>query len=268
MLLAEPALERREVERGELDAVELDRDLEALAAVAHVEDEADVLVGDVDALGVEPVARAGGQRLERLADGVRRRGRDALHERLAELVLDLRGDEAERREHAGLLRHDHRVAAEDRRQRVRVQAARTAEGDERELARHPAALHGDDAERAEHRLVDHAHDRARGLLDAGAAHLGDARDGAYAASRVELELAAEQPRRQVAEDDVRVGDRGRRPAAAVAGRAGNRAGALRADPERPGRLGDVGDRAAAGADARHVDRRARAPGSRRRSSRA
>ena len=35
-----------------------------------------------------------------------------------------------------------------------MQAARTAEGDERELAGHPAALHRDDSQRAEHRLVD------------------------------------------------------------------------------------------------------------------
>ena len=103
-----------------------------------------------------------------------------------------------------------------------MQAAGAAEGDERELARRPPALHGDDAERAEHRLVDHAHDRARGLLDAGAASLGDARDGGVGGVRVELELAAEQARRQVAEDDVRVGDRRRRPAAAVAGRARDR----------------------------------------------
>ena len=156
MGLAETPLQRGEVERAELDAVELDRDLVPLPAVAHVEDEADVLVGDVDALRVEPVAGVGRQHLERLAHGVRRRRRDGLHERLAELVLDLGGDEPERREHAGLLRHDHRVAAEDARERVGVQAAGTAEGDERELARHPAALHGDDAQGAEHRLVDHA----------------------------------------------------------------------------------------------------------------
>ena len=61
---AEAALERCEVERGELVPVQLDRDLVALAAVAHVEDEADVLVGGVDALLVEPVARAGRERLE------------------------------------------------------------------------------------------------------------------------------------------------------------------------------------------------------------
>ena len=136
-----------------------------------------------------------------------------------------------------------------------MKAAGAAERDEGELARHPAALHGDDAEGAEHRLVDHAHDRAGGLLDAGAAGLGDPRDGGVGGVDVQLELAAEQARRQMAEDDVRVGHRRGRPAAAVAGRAGKGAGALRADPERSRRLGDVRDRAAARADAGDVDRR-------------
>ena len=71
--LAEAPLERGEVERGEVDAVQLDRDLVALPAVAHVEDEANVLVGDADALRVEPVAGAGGEHFEGLAHRVRRR---------------------------------------------------------------------------------------------------------------------------------------------------------------------------------------------------
>ena len=98
-------------------------------------------------------------------------------------------------------------------------------------------------------------DRARRLLDAGVAHLGDPCDGAVGGVDVELELAAEQARRQVAEDDVRVGHGGRGPATAVARRARDGAGALRADPERPRRLGDVGDRASARADAGDVDGR-------------
>ena len=98
-------------------------------------------------------------------------------------------------------------------------------------------------------------DRAGGLLDACAACLGDPRDGGVGRVDVQLELAAEQARRQMAEDDVRVGHGRARAAAAVAGRAGEGAGALGADPERARRLGDVGDRAAAGADAGDVDRR-------------
>ena len=58
----------------------------------------------------------------------------------------------------------------------------------------------------------------------------------------------------MAEDDVRVGDGRGRSAAAVARRAGRGAGALRTDPERSRRLGDVRDRAAARADARDVHR--------------
>ena len=57
------------------------------------------------------------------------------------------------------------------------------------------ALDGDDAQRAEHRLVDHAHDRSRGLLDARPAGLGDLRDRCERCLGVQLELAAEQARR-------------------------------------------------------------------------
>ena len=256
MRVAEPALQRREVERGELDPVELDRDLVALAGVAHVEDEADVLVGGVDALGVEPFAGARRERLERLAYRVRRRGRDAPHERLAELVLDVGRDEAQRREDARLLRDDHRVRAEDLRECVRVHAAGAAEGHEGELARRSAPLHRHDPQRAEHRLVHHVHDRACGLLDAGAARLGDPRDRLRGPRPTSSFIAPPSSRGgQMAEHDVGVRDGGGRPAAAVARGPGDGAGALGADAERSGGLRDVRDRAASRADARHVDGR-------------
>ena len=132
---AEAPLERREVERAELDAVELDRDLVALPGVAHVEDEADVLVGDVDVLLVEPLARSSRERLEGLADGVRCRRGEARHERLAELVLDLGGDEAERREDARTPPGRSPGSSRGSGERVGVQAAGAAERHERELAR-------------------------------------------------------------------------------------------------------------------------------------
>ena len=72
---------------------------------------------------------------------------------------------------------------------------------------------------------------------------------------VERHLAAEQARRQVAEHDVRVGHGRVGAALAVGRRAGLGAGRLRADAQRAGELRDVGDRAAAGADGVHVDRR-------------
>ena len=76
-----------------------------------------------------------------------------------------------------------------------------------------------------------------------------------AAAAVELHVAAEeivgieQPEHQVG-----VGDGRLVAAAAVAGRTGIGAGALRADLEQPERV-DMGDAAAAGADLDHVDRR-------------
>ena len=70
---------------------------------------------------------------------------------------------------------------------------------------------------------------------------------------VEGDLAAGQRRRQVAEDDVGVGDRGLGAALAVGGGAGVGAGGLRADAQRLGQLGHVRDRAAAGADRADVD---------------
>ena len=65
MRLAEPLLQRHQVERSELDTVELDRDLAALARVPHVENEADILVADLDVLVVEPAARPRRECLER-----------------------------------------------------------------------------------------------------------------------------------------------------------------------------------------------------------
>ena len=59
----------------------------------------------------------------------------------------------------------------------------------------------------------------------------------------------------MAQDNIGVCHRGLRPALAVAGRTGSRAGALRADPERAGNLGHMGNGAAAGPDTADIDRR-------------
>ena len=71
---------------------------------------------------------------------------------------------------------------------------------------------------------------------------------------VERDLAAEQVRRDPAEHDVGVGDGDLGAALAVAERAGVGAGRLRPDLERALR-GEPGDRPAAGADGDHVDHR-------------
>ena len=72
---------------------------------------------------------------------------------------------------------------------------------------------------------------------------------------VELLRAAEEiVRVEIAAHEVGIGDRRPRAAASVAGRAGIGAGALRADIEEPAAV-DPGDRAAAGGDRGHVERR-------------
>ena len=70
---------------------------------------------------------------------------------------------------------------------------------------------------------------------------------------VERHAAAQQLGRQVAQHDMRIGDRRALAAAAVGRRTGIGAGALRADGQGAGI--DLGDRAAARADRHHVDHR-------------
>ena len=102
------------------------------------------------------------------------------------------------------------------------------------IARMPSAASSADVE--PHRVGDRLHRRARRV-------------------HVELHLAAEEPRRQMADDDVRVGHGRVGAALAVRGGAGLGAGGLRADAERLRQLGHVRDRAAARADRVHVDGR-------------
>ena len=80
-------------------------------------------------------------------------------------------------------------------------------------------------------------------------------DGRVRRRRVELHRAAEEEIGvDAAEHDIGVGRSRRGAAAAVAGRARHRAGALRADAQQSA-LVDPGDRAAAGADGADVDHR-------------
>ena len=105
-----------------------------------------------------------------------------------------------RAEQAGRGRHEHRERAHDLRDRVRVERAGAAVGDEREVARVVAALDGDEPQRAGHVLVDDREDPLGGLLDGVEAHrVGDRLHRGARGVDVERHLAAEQPRRQVAE---------------------------------------------------------------------
>ena len=86
--------------------------------------------------------------------------------------------------------------------------------------------------------------------------IGDVRleRGARGGDIERLRAAEEIIRIEIAADEVGVGDGRPRAAAAVAGRARIGAGALRPDVEKAAAV-DPGDRAAAGRDRRHVERR-------------
>ncbi len=136
-----------------------------------------------------------------------------------------------------------------------MQGAGAAEAHQGEVARVVALLNRDHAERAEHVLVDDVDDAAGGF-EQGHTHLvGDRLHGSARGGSVQFEGAAEQVLGQVAEDDVGVGHRRLCAAAAVGDRPGHRAGRLRPDAQRLGQRRDLRDRAAAGADRLHVERR-------------
>ena len=195
------------------------RDLVALAVVAHVRDEGHGLLlrGESPPRPSTPgrAARAPQDPRHLLA---RRLAREA-DQRLRELVAEVGDEVAERAQQPGRRRHDHREGAHQLGDRVRVQRPRAAEGDERELARVVPALDGDDPQGARHVLVDDLQDALRRLVDRQADGLRHLRDGGARRLRVERHLAADQARRQVADDDVGVRDRRRRAALAVGRRA-------------------------------------------------
>ena len=188
-------------------------------------------------------------------DLVRRRLAHQADERAGELVAEVRDEVADRAQQAGRGRHDHGVAAHQLRDRVRVQRPRAAEGDEREVARIVAALHRHQAQGAGHVLVDDREDAVRGLLEREVHRVGDRLHGGARGLDVERHLAAQEARRQVADDDVRVGHGRLGAALAVGRRAGLGAGRLRPDAERAGELRHVCDRAAARAHRVDVDAR-------------
>ena len=146
------------------------------------------------------------------------RGDDAAHG-VSPLVA---GGEAQRAEHAGGRRDEHRAHAELVSQRACVQRARPAEGDEGEVARVVTLLHRHDAQRAEHLRVDHRHDRA-GV---------DVAERPRRRVGVELDPPGKRCG-QAPEEQVRVGHGGTLAAAPVAGRA--RAGPPRSRARRGAR---------------------------------
>ena len=93
----------------------------------------------------------------------------------------------------------------------------------------------------------------RPVVERLAETIGERADRVPGRAFVEREPAAEEVVGvEITQQQGRIGDRGLGAARAVAGRPRDRAGAARAHPEQAARI-DPGDRAAARADAAHVD---------------
>ena len=156
---------------------------------------------------------------------------------------------------AGRGRHDHARHLQLARERGGVHRAAAAEGDDRKVARVAAAADGNELEQVDHVRVRDADDAERRLLDGDVELLGEGPQSLAGAIDVELDLAAEEVARvDAAGDHVRIGESGLGPAPTVGRRSGVRARALRAYPERAGRV-EPRDRAASGPDLDDVDDR-------------
>ena len=135
------------------------------------------------------------------------------------VMLDAAGQHAHRREHAGRRREHHARNAERPCQVAGMHRPRAAEGEQRQFARIEAALDGDGADGANHIGVGDLADAIGRGLD-GEAERGAERLADRSPRRLDVELqgAARQPGRQVAEHDIGVGHRRPRAAQPVADR--------------------------------------------------
>src|SRR5690606_16766357 len=170
------------------------------------------------------------------------------------VVLHVHREQPERRQVAGVLRDHGGGHAEDVEQPARQQRPGAAERDEGIVADVQAPLHRDLPDRVglvPRRDLQHARG---GPLRRQAELLGEGVDARGRGVHVEGDLAAEQVRRDAAEDGVGVGDRDLGAAASVAERAGVGAGAAGADLQRALRR-PPRDRAAARPDGHDVDHR-------------
>ena len=149
------------VERRAIVLLERHGDFVGLADVADVERAFDERAVAAEAFRRQICLGPRDQRRETLAQlFVRHVGRPAQHRQ--RIVLRHVGQQhAERREHAGVARRDHRGDVERVGDLAGVHAAGAAEGEQRELARIESALHGHDANGALHVGVGDAHDAFR-----------------------------------------------------------------------------------------------------------
>ena len=250
--VGEQARQIGRVERIETLGRDLDTDLEGLSYEAHVE-----RVRVVEFARQLHVGELRGQPVTHLAEdtaGVARRRVVELHLARDGVELGVVGrDQAVGRDHAGIGRHDDGRDAQLLGDARGMERARTAERHQRVVARIAPALGRDELDGAHDVGVGELQCRGSGLLDAQRKALGQRLEGAACGFAVELHTAAEEGTRpDRADDDMGVGGRGLGAAAAITGRAGIGAGALRADAQHAA-IVDPGERAAAGAHGNDVE---------------
>jgi hypothetical protein len=92
-----------------------------------------------------------------------------------------------------------------------MQRPGAAKAHQREIARIIALLHRNHAQRAEHVLVDDVDDPARGFHQPDAQRIGNRLHRRLGPFAVELERAAQQVFRQIAQHDIGIGNGGAVP---------------------------------------------------------
>jgi hypothetical protein len=163
------------------------------------------------------------------------------------------GGQPQRTENARGARDEDPRHPELLRDRGRVQRPGAAEGQQGEAPRVDAALDGHHPQRAHHLGVGHAHDALRARADLEVERAGQPFDRRVRRVGVEGHVTGQRDvGAQMAQNEVRVGDRGLGPAAPVARRPRLGARAARTHAQGAARVAP-GDRAAAGADGVDVD---------------
>ena len=178
-------------------------------------------------------------------------GRQWVVGRADEVVLDVGDQPAQRAEHARRRRDQHPLHAEFARQEAAQHRSGAAERQQREVARVDALARGELADLAIHAGDRDLDDRFGGLLEPAPELRRDRADGGARLLDIDGDrVVADVAVADEAADGEGIGHGGPRAAAAVAGRAGRRAGAFGPDRQ-DAELAHRGDRAAAVADRRH-----------------
>ena len=235
------------------DPVQLQRhlDLERLPVVTHVGGGLQhVGAGELLLVG-DPGGGAAREAVEIRLEARQLGGRQRVVGRADEVVLDVGDQSAQRRQHARRRRDQDLAHAQFARQEAAQHRSGAAERQQREVARVDALARGELADLAVHAGDRHLDDGFGGLFEPAPELRRDRRDGGARLFDIDGDrVVADVAVADDAADGEGIGHGGPRAAAAVAGRAGRRPGALGPDRQHA-ELAHRGDRTAAVADRRH-----------------